>query len=358
MKAPERVCFERCLAVCVALWLGLIASAQTPGGLPTLPTPDKTFQDEKQFNAVTLGPGNEIAIHQAPSDFQLDSFDFSGDGTLLFMSWASGRVEVRDIKTSKRLAQFKPMSGPTFEVVTNDALQEWVVAGQNGLLRFVNPQSRKVVREIHTEIGRLKYDIQKVLLAPDGSWLAYVNQENGKVLDLKSDPPRVLTDLGDAYDIALSSDGSQLWAVDRTRIYGFVIPEWTLIGTTSLVDQVRLDMNTSLAVINGKQGPVAFVPSKSALLRYDLTTMDGTKMTQKPAFSVYSVGPQGPLMVNELGATSLYSGDGTVLCQWQLHSAQGSNGRRISGNGEWLGILNFGKVEIWNLRNLSSSCAK
>jgi hypothetical protein len=49
---------------------------------------------------------------------------------------------------------------------------------------------------------------EKDLLAADGTWLPYVNQENGKVLDLKSDPPKVLATLGDAYALALSPDKS------------------------------------------------------------------------------------------------------------------------------------------------------
>jgi WD40 repeat protein len=358
MKLIERVLHKVCFAVVLGLSLApSIASAQAPSPVPAFPASDKVFQDDKQFNALTLGPGNDIEIHQAPPDLQLDSFDFSSDGKLLFMIWASGRVEVRDVQTSKRIAQFKPMPDVAFEVETNDAIHAWVVTGQHGLIRFIDPQSRKEVREIQTEIGRFKYDIQKVLLAPDGRWLAYVNQDNGKVLDIGGGEAKAIADLGDAYDIALSQDGSQLWAVDRTKIYGFALPEWKQIGSALLIDQVKLDTNTSLALVAGKNGPVAFVPSKSALLRYELKTMTGAAVTQKPAYRVYSPGPGDRVIVNELGATSLYAEDGTLRCQWQLRPAQGSNGRKISENGEWFGVLNFGKVEVWNLRNLLNSCA-
>lgn len=295
-----------CFGYLLATWN---VFAQVPIPLRAFPPPEKTFQDDKQFNALTLGPGNSFSIHEAPPDLQLDSFDFSSDGKLLFMCWASGRLEIRDIQSAERIAQVKPESGPVFEVETNGAIRDWLTVGRNGLLRFVDPTSGKTIREIHTEIGRFKYDIQKVLFAPDGTWLAYVNQENGKVLDLKSDPPKVLATLGDAYDIALSTDKSQLWAVDRKEIFGIATSQWTRLGIAPLIDQVRPDGNVSLAVVDSKEGAIAFVPSKSGLLRYQLNTMDGTRVTENPAYTVFSA--RGDLViVNEFHATSVYAADG------------------------------------------------
>ena len=288
MRSQRRINSTGILATCVGYLLATgNVFAQVPTSPRTFPPPEKTFQDEKQFKALTFGPGNSLTIHEPPADLQLDSFDFSSDGKLLFMCWASRRLEIRDMQSTKRIAELKPRSGPVFEVESNGATQDWLTVGRHGLLRFVNPTSGKRVREIHTEIGRFKYDIQKVLLAPDGTWLAYVNQENGKVLDLKSDPPKVLATLGDAYALALSPDKSQLWAVDRKEIFGIATSQWTRLGIAQLIDQVRPDANVSLAVVDSKEGAIAFVPSKSGLLRYQLDTLHGTrvkKIRRTPCF--------------------------------------------------------------------------
>jgi WD40 repeat protein len=219
------------------LFCAFSALSQTPATLSDFPPATRVLQGQ-QFNAVRLGPGNTFSIEQIPPDFQLGSFDFSPDGEWVFMSWVSGRLEVRDNKTGKRIAQFKPMRGPVFEADYNDATKQLLVISQHGLIRFVDPHSGKRMREIHTEIGKFKYDLQKVILAKDGAWIAYVNQENGKVLDLKSEPPKVLADLRDAYDLALTPDGSELWLIDREKIFGLRTDTWSIVGSARLLDTV------------------------------------------------------------------------------------------------------------------------
>jgi hypothetical protein len=327
--------------------------AQTPVSLPELPSPTRILQDEKQFNATTLGPGNSFTVKQTPPDFQLDSFDFSPDGTWTFMSWASGRLEVRENQTGKRIAQFKPMSGPVFEAEYNEQTKQLLVTGQHGVIRLVDPHSGKVLREIHTEIGRFKYDLQKVVIAHDGSWLAYVNEENGKVLDLKSEPPRSLADLGDAYDLALTRDGSELWLIDRKKIFGLKTGVWNTIATAPLLDEVRPDSTPTLALTSVEQSAVAFLPSQSGLLRYELNTMTGRKLTANPTYWVALDASSNEVLVNERQSLSLYRADGSLHCQWKQHPAQNL---KVSENGEWLGSLNFGKVEIWSLDSLVGSC--
>ncbi len=57
------------------------------------------------------------------------------------MTWASGRLEVRDNETGMRIAQFKPTSGPVFEADYNDATKQLLVTGQHGLIRLVDSHS-------------------------------------------------------------------------------------------------------------------------------------------------------------------------------------------------------------------------
>jgi hypothetical protein len=340
------VCACILLAICSAL-------AQAPSSLPQFPAPTKILQDDKQFNAVTFGPGNTFTVRQAPPDFQLDSFDFSSDGKLLFMEWASGRLEVRDLQSAKRVTQLKPMGGPVFEAEDVGIGGHLVVAGQHGLLRIVDLHSGKVLREIQTEVGKFKYDIQKVVVAQDGSWLAYINQEDGKVLDLKSDPPKVLAELEDAYDLALTPDKSELWLVNRERMFGLKLGTWAPIGTTPLLDKVQPTGTPTLAIAKSGDVAVAFIPSKSGLLRYDLKTLNGSKVTEKPTYWVASVASSNQILVNEFHAFSSYAVDGSPLCHWQQHPSQGF---KVSGTGEWLGSRNFGKVELWSSNSLAGTC--
>lgn len=332
------------------------ALGQTPvPSTPELPSPTKIFQNEKQFNAVTLGPGNTFSIREAPPDFKLDSFGISPDGKWVFMAWGSGRLEVLDTETGKRVAQYKPMPGPVFEADYNDRTKELLVTSEHGLIRFVDPHSGKMLREIHTEIGKYKYDLQKVIVARDGSWLAYVNEENGKILDLNTDPPKILADLGDAYDLALTSNESELWLINREILFGLKVGSWKRISSAFLLDKVQPDETPSLAIASAGQSAFAFVPSHSGLLRYDLSTMNGTKVTHNPTYWVATNTANNEILVNELHALSLYSSDGLVLCQWKQHP---SRELKVNESGEWLGSLDFTKVEIWSLKSLSGYCSE
>ncbi len=294
-----------------------------------------------------------MTIQQTPPDFKLDSFDFSPDGQLTFMSWASGRLEVRDSETGKRLAQFKPTPGPVFEADYNKATKQLFVTSQHGLIRLVDPHSGKLLREIHTEIGKFKYDLQKVIVANDGSWLAYVNQDNGKVLDLKSDPPKILADLRDAYDVALARDGSELWLIDREKIFGFKTGAWSEIASVPLLDSVQPDGTPILAIVSVDGGSVAFVPSKSGLLRYELKTMTARKVNANPTYWVAADSARNNILIIERQAFSLYGADGSLRCQWKQPQQQMI---KVSENGEWLGNLFFGKIELRSLASLVGSC--
>ena len=338
----------------VLLWTcSGLSQTQTP--LTEFPSPTRSLQDEKKFNATRLGPGSTITVQQTPPDFHLDSFDFSPDGRWTFMTWASGRLEVRDNETGKRIAQFKPTPGPVFEADYNDATKQLLVTSQHGLIRLVDPHSGKLLREIHTEVGRLKYDLQKVIIAQDGSWIAYVNQDNGKVLDLKAEPPKVLADLENAYDLALTRDGSELWLINREKIVGLRTDTWSKIASAPLIDSVQPTGTPTLALASIEGAAVAFVPSQSGLLRYELKTMRGRKVTTNPSYWVASDTSRNQVVVNERQAFSLYEADGTLRCQWKQFQHQTI---KVSGNGKWLGNLIFGRVDLWPLDSLSDSCTR
>jgi hypothetical protein len=225
------------------------------------------------------------------------------------------------------------------------------------VIRFVDPQKGKKISEIQVEKGRFNYDIQKVLLAPDGSWLAYVNQGNGKVLDLRNGSPKAVADLGDGYDIALSPDDTTLWVINRTKIFGLKISDWSQVGTAALLDQVKLDQTPNLAVLASGASTFAYIPSQSGLLKYALPSLQGQKATSVPTYWVGADREHNQLFVHEFKVSALYTADGTVKCRWQIHPAQDF---KVSPSGRWLGDRLFGKVELWSTDALMrcSSSAK
>lgn len=326
--------------------------SQTLPTLPDFPTPTRVLQDEKQFNAVKLGPGNTFSIQQTPPDFQLDSFDFSPDGEWTFMRWGSGRVEVRNNNSGERVAEFKSMPGVVFEDY-HDAGDQLVVRWQQGLIRLEDPHSGKHIREIPFEVGKFGYALQKVILAKDRSWIAYLNEENGKVLDLRSDSPKVLADLEDAQDLALTADGSELWLVSRKKIFGLRTDSWTRIAAVPLIDSVHPTLHPTLALASSAGTTTAFIPSQTGLLRYELKSMTGRQVTTVPTYWVASDTGRNKVLANEKQSFSLYEADGSLRCQWKQFQHQTI---KVSENGKWLGSLLFGKVQLWALDSLVDSC--
>src|SRR5277367_5153630 len=305
------------------------------------PDPTRVVKDDKQFNATTLGPGNTITVREAPDDFQLEAFDFNENETALFTEWKSGRLETRDIETGKRVAEIKPVSGPIWEAYDDPSGKRIIVVTKGGVIRFIDPQEGKKISEIEVEKGRFNYDIQKLLLAPDGNWLAYVNQDNGKVLVLRNGSPKAVADLGDGYDMALSPDKTTLWVINRNKIFGLKVSDWSQVGTATLLDQVKLDQTPNLAVLASGTSTFAYIPSQSGLLKYDLPSLQGSKATSVPTFWVGADREHNQLFVREFKVSALYTADGTVKCRWQLHPAQDF---KVSPSDRWLGDRLFGKV--------------
>jgi WD40 repeat protein len=325
--------------------------------LQRFPDPTKIVSDETEFNATTFGPGNAITIHEAPDDFQLEAFDFNANETALFTEWKSGRLETRDIDTGKRVAEIKPTTGPIWEAYDDPQGKRIIVVTQGGVIRFIDPKNGKNLSEIEVQKGRFNYDIQKVLLAPDGSWLAYVNQDNGKVLDLRSDSHKAVAVLGDGYDMALSPDKTTLWVINRSKIFGLKVSDWSPVGTATLLDHVKLDQTPSLAVLTSGNSTFAYIPSQSGLLKYDLPSLEGQKVTSVPTYWVGADREHNQLFVHEFKVSAIYSADGAVKCRWQIHPAKDF---KISPSGRWLGDRRFGKIELWSSETLMacSSSAK
>ena len=320
---------------------------------PQLPAPYETIMDRKQFNAVQLGPGNTFSIAQAPPDFQLYSFAISTDGTQFAMGWASGRIEIWDLHTKKKVSEFKSEFGAPGVMQFAATGKQLIVTGSGGKIAYLDLPKGKSSRSWTIPLGRYKYAIHEVVVDPNGKWLAYADEEDSKVLDLSGDSPRMILDLKDAYSIALTQDGTELWTVDRDELVGFRISNWETIGRWPLKAET---VKTSLALVrtgitaDGKR--TVAVPSVKGLVIYAEPEMSSELVTDKPTSDV-AFAPRHNIFVNFSGDLTFLNGAGKTICK---KSYRGRRDYGISADGQWLAISQFSSVDLWRTEDILRDC--
>jgi hypothetical protein len=343
------------LVVVSLLLASSLADGQQPAteGPLQLPQPFETIQNAKKFNAVQFGPGNTFSIAQTPPDFRLSEFSISSDGRLLAMGWGSGRIELWDLHTKKRVSEFKSDLGSPGVLQFDDAGKQLIVTGSGGKIAFLGLPKGKKLREWTIPLGKYKYDIQQVVLDPNGRWLAYADEESSKVLDLAVDTPTIIADLKDAGSIALSQDGSELWTVDRSELVGFNTATWEALGHWTLKST---PVKTSPVLVRtgvtstGKR--TVAVPSSNGLVVYREPDMSSEYATAKPTFAV-AFAPGSDTYVNFTGELTFLNGEGKILCK---KFTKVSTSFAISKDGQWLAISKFDRVDLWRMEDLLRDC--
>lgn len=335
--------------MCVGTYAQQPASAKPP----SVPPPFETIQDVKQFNALRLGPGNAIAFVQTPPDFQLNTFAISGNGRLLALGWASGRIELWDTKTRQRISQFKSAVGAPQVLLFDADGRELVVSGSGGKIAFLDLPSGKKSGEWKIPLGKYKYDLQVLVLGPQDKWLAYADEESSKVLDLTAKKPRMLAHLNDAGSLALSQDGTELWAVDRREIESFDTANWREIGHWPI--KAAAVANCSVVVQSGVgsngERTVA-VPSSKGLVIYAYPEMTGNYVTHEPSCAV-AFAPASHTYINLSSELTILSATGTVLC---TRSYKGRSAYAVSSDGHWVALAQFDRVNLWRMDDLLHHC--
>ncbi|MHB8755929.1 MAG: YncE family protein [Candidatus Acidiferrales bacterium] len=321
---------------------------------PSIPPPFETIQDPKQFNAVRLGPGNAIAVVQTPPDFQLNTFAISGDGRLLAMGWASGRIEVWDTNTRQKTSQFKSGIGAPQVMLFDAAGDELIVTGSGGRIVFLNLPSGKRLREWKIPLGKYKYDLQVLVLDPQGKWLAEADEESSKVLDLTAKQPRILADLKDAGSLALSQDGTELWTVDRNHLESFDAANWKETGHWPLKAAAVADCPVVIQAGAGPNGERSVaVPSSKGLVIYSEPQMKGEFVTDKPSCAV-AFTQTDHTYVNLSSHLTFVNAAGTVLCE---RSYEGRSSYAASQDGKWFALSQSGnRVDLWHMEDLLRDC--
>jgi hypothetical protein len=346
-------------AVFFAVTIALLSmpgyAQQSVSGTPRqLPQPFETIKDSKQFNAVRLGPGNMMTVVETPPDFRLTEFAITPDGRLLAMGWGSGRIELWNLRTKRRISEFNSGLGATGVLQFNSAGGQLVVTGSGGKIAIFDVSTSKKLRQWTIPLGKYHYDIQEVVLDPQGKWLAYADEESSKVLDLMADPPRPLADLKDAYSLALSRNGSELWTVNNTNLTRFNTANWQETGHWSLksapVAASSPVIRTGLTA-DGERSVA--VPSSKGLVIYREPEMLGEYVTDKSTSAVAFAGGSNTFVDVARDLTFLNAA-GKVLCK---RSYRGRYGYAVSEDGQWFALRQFSSVDLWRMEDLLRDCS-
>jgi hypothetical protein len=269
------------------------------------------------------------------------------------MGWASGRIEVWDTNTRQRTSQFKSEIGAPQVMLFDAAGDELIVTGSGGRIVFLSLPSGKRLKEWKIPLGKYKYDLQVLVLGPQDKWLAYADEDSSKVLDLTAKQPRILADLNDAGSLALSHDGTELWAVDRNQLESFDTASWKETGRWPLKAAAVADCSVAVQAGIGPNGErTVAVPSSRGLVIYTYPQMTGDYVTNKPSCAV-AYAPASHTYVNLSGDLTILNATGTVLC---TRSYEGRSAYAMSNDGHWLALAQFDHVNLWPMEDLLHQC--
>lgn len=329
------------------------ANAQQPSsGKPKqIPPPFETIKNTKEFNAVSFGPGNTFSIAKTPPEFQLNEFAISADGRLLAMGWGSGKIDLWDLHSRKRIGDFKSEVGAPGVMKFNE--NQLVVTGSGGKVAFLDLPKGKKLRSLVIPLGKYKYDLQQLVFDPNLKWMAYADEESSKVLDISSDPPKQIADLKDAGSIALSQDGSELWTVNRNELIGYRTATWEMIGNWSHKGSPIKTTSTLVRTgVTPEGSRTVAVPSENGLVVYREPEMKGEFVTGKPTSAVVYI-PANKSYLNLAAEMTFVSADGNVLCR---RSYKGRSGYAVSEDGQWLAFSQSNSVDLWRMEDLLRDC--
>jgi hypothetical protein len=312
---------------------------------PPFPEPFRVLQDEKKFKAVEFGPGNTIAIRQAPKDFELEDIALSSKGEFLSIVWGSGRTEIWRVSDGVKVKEFKASTwGPIF-LDDNSLL---ITHGHDGKVLVTDVKTGKVVRKLEAELGPRKYDVRSVLYQPKVDWWAYVDGEEGRAVKL-SDGKTVLATFGKATDFALSTDGRKIWTVGRDAVRVYSVDSWSLEKEWKLRSPTPPTQEPEFAMGQMADGTdFVAVPSVDGLMIYP-EEAQGRIVARGAAF----MDPSEGLMLVEGPSMQLMNLEGKVRCEWQQYPY---HRRTASADGKWVAIADFQKVSVWKMSALAEGC--
>ncbi len=335
---------------------GDLAAADQPASVEKprpLPASTQTYPYRTAANPVTFRPGKPFSIDKPQNDFILRTFTISADGSLVALGWDSGRIEVIESSKPDAVRVFKSGRKPVHFMQFSSDFKTLLVTGDSGKIRFLDTTTGKRQRTLRIERGPRKYRIRTLAVGPGQSWLAYVNGENGKALDLTSSSPGVLAEFGDAADMSLSIDGSELWIVNRKVLARFDVATWKQNGEWPLPAPPIDKSEPSMTVGATESGQtLVAVPSKTGLIVYHEPEVAPTLFTDRPTDGAWFSRSSG-LLLNLSLSLSLLRLDGSVACE---RSYKGRMGDFVTEDGKWLGLRWMNSVYVWRIEGLLREC--
>jgi hypothetical protein len=272
---------------------------------------------------------------------------------MLVMGWASGRIELWDLQTKRRISEFKSGIGAAGILQFNAAEDQLIIAGHGGKMAYLEVPSGKKLKEWSIPLGKYKYDIQELVQDRQGKWIAYADEESSKVLDIAGESPRQIGDLRDAYSVALSQDGRDLWTVNRTELTRYSTSGWQQTGRYPLeappVETARALVRAGVTQVGNRS---VAVPSSKGLVVYSEPEMHGKFATDKPT-SATSFSRSGATYINLAGEITLVDAAGKVLCAM---SYKGRSDYAVSDDGQWLALSQSDGVDVWRIDDLLRAC--
>lgn len=349
MKVLERSII---VAACFGLlsWNALAEEPSSQGARP-FPSPVLTLPKRPPYNALHLGPGNTFSVSKIPPDYDLIAAEFSPDGRWIALGWASGRIEISDIGTGDTMADFKSDLGKPYHMQFDLPGKQIVVSGPEGRVSIYSLPSGKRTRRLKVPLGKYKYDIQDIVLGPAGNWLAYANGENGKVVDLTSEPPSPVADLGEASALSLSQDGRRLWGAGRKTLLWLDTSNWQGSGPVPLKSPPSDTAPAAIqsAVASGG-GYIVVVASKSGLVLYGDQDLTGSVIASG---GVYGFSHSGGFLIVRSKTIVFMTPTGEALCRWAPEKYWPM---MLSEDDQWLGSREPGQVHLWRMKDLMSDC--
>jgi hypothetical protein len=332
----------------------LVVGAPGNGAIP-LPNPDQTYPDRKPFNALQLGPGNTFAVKETPKDYELISFAFQRDGKRVALGWESGRVEIYDLESKRRVVEFNPGLGAVYVLEFTETPVELVVVGPKGKLAFIEPDSGKKLREWKVPLGKYKFDLQVIIVDPKGKWLAYADEESSKVLDMAKGPDGPLADLKDAGSISLSPEGDVLWTLNRSKLGRFDATTWKQTGEWALPSKPFDTSPVRVRSGASESGRVVGVHTKDGLLVYREPEMQPEKIGEPAAALEFD--RTNRVFVNFSREVDIIDTRGKIICSRAYDGVEGGHqGNAMSADGHWLGLSWEGKLRVWDFPALLRDC--
>ncbi|MGA3204954.1 MAG: hypothetical protein ABSF12_20865 [Bryobacteraceae bacterium] len=319
------------------------------------PEPDYVLGDTDlkprgaQKGKVVLGSdgtgGTTFAVYGSPG-LQVSSLSFSGDGKLLAVGSAPGRVDLWDVDTRKKL---RTIIGGSAVALSADG-RLLVKDGKDGGGIELYEVATGTLRTIPRILKRAENTVTKFTLSPDGNLLAVTaNGDDDMVYDVPLG--KLLTTLANTKFAQFSNDGSLLIGGNNRHLIAWSTKDWSEVRDLprgpDYVRQIAVSPERDLVIVGG--------PKVAVLQR--LSSGEEIARLGEGFTNFLSFNASGTLVFTYSGTSGFVVWDtsGRPYCASQR---MGST-LALSADGRWLADASpttAGAVRLWNIPGALRVC--